>query len=210
MSQNPMDATGRNQFDLMKAQLDAVEAWAHARRATERAAEAVAMTREMRLDLTRRTEARRREHAALIARADEQLRASGRLISREASPRAILAHRNEWFRDKVVARLEELGVSVVGLYEDGADAAGTLVAEQPDLVLVEDRLPTLSGLDVVRRARTFAPDTVVGVQVMDSSSVSTMVDAGAEAVFTRRIPPAEMAEQLFGCLTRDRAGLVLA
>lgn len=210
MSQNPTDTAGpRNQLDLMKAQVAAVEAWAHALRAAEKAADAAAVTREMRLDLTRRAEARRREHAAVIARADEQLRASGRLMSRNTAPRAILAHRNEWLRGRVAARLEELGVRVVGVFDDGADAAGTLVAEQPDLVLVEDRLPTLSGLDVVRRARDYAPGSVVAAQVMDSSGVDVMVAAGAEAVFTRQVPPDEIADQLFACLGSDRR-LVLA
>ncbi len=135
-------------------------------------------------------EARRREQQALLARADQHLRESGQVLSGRAPTRAVLAHRNAWLRDAVAARLTAEGVEVVGVFEDGADAAGTVVIEQPDLLLVEDRLPTLTGLEVVRRVRGFAPLTVVGAQVLDSAGVQALVDAGAQAVFTRRVPPA--------------------
>ena len=190
----------RSQLDLMTAQLAAIDAWNRARRASESAAESVALTREMRLDLNRRMEAQRREQEALLARADEQLRSSGGVLHGRVATRAVLAHRNAWLRDTVAKRLQNRGVTVVGAFEDGAEAAGTVVVEQPDIVLVEDRLPTLSGVDVVRRVREFAPDAVVGAQVMDSDGIRALVEAGAQAVFTRRIPPTDIADQLVECL----------
>ena len=202
--QDPAPQGHRTQLDLMTAQLRAIDAWNAAQRAGEAAADAVGLTREMRLDLTRRMDARRREQQALLRRADEQLRRSGEALEGRPRVRAVLAHRNGWLRDKVAARLEEHGVAAVGVLEDGADAAGTLVVEQPDLLLLEDRLPTLSGIQVVRRAREFAPLTVVGVQVLDSGEIPTLVNAGAQAVFTRRIPPVDIADQLVGCLTGER------
>lgn len=190
------EVCSRTQLDLMTAQLWAIDAWHRARRASDGAARSAAVTRESRLDLSRRMEARRREQDALLRRADEQLRQSGQVLSGRAPIRAVLAHRNAWLREAVAARLTAEGVEVVGMFEDGADAAGTLVVEQPDLLLVEDRLPTMTGIEVVRRARAFAPHTVVGAQVLDSAGVQALVDAGAQAVFTRRVPPAEIAEQL--------------
>jgi len=187
---------GRTQLDLMTAQLEAVDAWHRARRAAAVAADSAAVTRESRLDLSRRMDARRHEQQALLARADQHLRESGQVLTGRAPTRAVLAHRNGWLRDAVAKRLTAEGVEVVGMFEDGADAAGTLVVEQPDLLLVEDRLPTLTGVEVVRRARDFSPQTVVGAQVLDSAGVQALVDAGAQAVFTRRVPPAEIADRL--------------
>lgn len=69
----------RSELDIMKAQVEGVEAWTRAQRSWERAAEAMSLSREMRVDLSRRREARHREHRALVARADEQLRESGDL-----------------------------------------------------------------------------------------------------------------------------------
>lgn len=197
---DPAPLAGRSQLDVMTAQLRAIEAWNAARRASDAAAESLVLTREMRLDLSRRLDARRREQQALVARAEAQLRESGSVLAGRVGTRAVIAHRNAWLRDNVARRLAERGVTVVGVFDDGAEAAGTVVVEQPDLVLVEDRLPTLSGLELVRRVRTFAPDAVVGAQCLDGTGVRELVDAGAHAVFTRRIPPVEIADQLVDCL----------
>lgn len=191
---------GRSQLDLLTAQIAAIDAWNLAQHAEEAAAEAELMTRERRLDLNRRIEARRREQEALIARADDQLRDSGDVLRGRARTRAVLAHRNEWLRDSVAQRLESRGVCVVGVFEDGAAAAGTAVVEQPDLVFVEERLPTMSGVEVLRRVRRFSPGTVVGIQCLDGDGIRPLVDAGAQAVFTRRVPPHEMADELLHCL----------
>lgn len=191
---------GRTHLDLMKAQLAAIDAWNEARHASETAAEALVLTREMRLDLSRRMEARRREQQALLARAEAQLSSSGDVLTQRVPTRAVLAHRSTWLRESVAKRLEECGVEVVGAFEDGADATGTVVVEQPDLVLVEDRLPTLSGVEVVRRVRRFAPGAIVGAQCLDGDGVRLLLDAGARAVFTRRTPPAEIADALVDCL----------
>lgn len=197
------DPTPRSQLDLIEEQLAAIDAWNQARRESEAAAASVGMTREMRLDVSRRMEARRREQAAVIARADAHLRASGDVLAAEMAPRAVLAHRNAWLRDKIAARLTENGIAIVASVEDGADAAGAVVVEQPDLVLVEDRLPTLPAEELVRRVRAFSPRTLVGVHVLDGGGVAPFMDAGAQAVFTRRIPPGEIADELLTCLKAD-------
>lgn len=191
---------GQSHVDLMKSQIDAIDAWHRARRCAEAAARSTVSTRESRLDLNRRLEARRREQQALLARAAAQLESSGGLLAGRLRPRAVLAHRNPWLRDTVAERLRDSGVEVVGLFDDGADCAGTLVVEQPDLLLIEDRLPTLTGVEVVHRARQFAPRTVVGAQALDAGSVAALFDAGAQAVFTRRVAPVEMVDQLLSCL----------
>ena len=191
---------GQSHVELMRSQIDAIDAWHRARRVAEAAAQTAVNTRESRLDLNRRLEARRREQQALLARAAEQLRSSGGVLAGRVRPRAVVAHRNPWLRDTVATRLSAQGVDVVGLFDDGADCAGTLVVEQPDLLLVEDRLPTLTGVEVVLRARDFAPRTVVGAQALDAGSVAALFDAGASAVFTRRVRPAEMVESLLSCL----------
>jgi CheY-like chemotaxis protein len=203
MSSTVPRPTGQSHVDLMRSQIEAIDAWHRARRIAEAAAEAASSTRESRLDLNRRLEARRREQQALLARAADQLRRSGGVLAGQLRPRAVLAHRSAWLRDAVAARLRAEGIEIVGLFDDGADCAGTVVVEQPDLLLVEDRLPTLTGLEVVMRAREFAPRTVVAAQALDSGSVAALFHAGAQAVFTRRVPPAEMVEQLLACLDSD-------
>lgn len=188
----------RNESDLAHDQLRGIEQWTRTHGVRAAATRTASATREARLDLSRRSETRRLEHEALMSRANDQLVSGARLLRH--APQAVLAHRNAWFTGKVADRLVERGVEVVAVVEDGASASGALVVEQPELLLVEDRLPVLSGLEVVERARAFAPATLTAVQLMDSTAVLRFQDAGACAVFARRVPPREVADVLADCV----------
>lgn len=85
---------------------------------------------------------------------------------------------------------------VVAGTDNGADAVGLTVAEQPDLVLVEDTLSMLTGVEVIREVRRFSAETVVVAQAAHGDRVGQLLDAGASAVFTRRTPPADVALSL--------------
>jgi CheY-like chemotaxis protein len=198
---------GRSQLELLKAQVHAIDAWNRAHRPSHDTVEVIGLTREMRLDLRQRMEARRREQAALVARVDEQLRTSGDLLTSRRPVRVVLAHRSEWLCETIGSRLTERGLVVVGVFRDGAEAAGTIVAEQPDLVFVQDRLPSLAGSDLVRRVREFSPLSVIGAQVQDGRGIAPLLDVGAHAVFTHRTPPSETADQLLVCLGRQQLTL---
>ncbi len=59
--------------------------------------------------------------------------------------RAIVAHRSDVAPQAARRRADELAEwSLVVSSEDGADAIGAVVVEQPDLLLVEDRLASVS------------------------------------------------------------------
>lgn len=189
----------RPETDLVRDQLDAIEAWNVARRAIEMAEESAAArarSREMRLDLARRMDVVRRQHQAMIQRTEEQLRESAHLLRTGAPARAIVVHRNDWFKDKLIDGLRRGGVDVVARLENGADAVGVAVAEQPDLLLVEDKLPMLSGVDVIRQVLRYAPRTIAGAQVCVDDGIAELLDAGARTAFTRRVPPADVARDL--------------
>src|SRR4051794_23152093 len=162
---------------------------------------AVSATREMRLDARRRGEALRRTQQALQSRADHSVRESVALLHARPA-RAMLVHRNEWMRTKLSLALQAQGVHVVAAFDDGADGLGGAIAEQPDLLVVEDRLPSLPGLELVRQAGQYAPRALVAAQVEDERGVATMLEAGARAVFSRRVPPALLAEQVADHLRR--------
>ena len=192
----------RTELELLEDQLEGMRAWHRSFR--ERVAAehpATGLTREMRLDANRRLEALRRAQQALIARADRGVRESVELLASRPA-RAVLVHRNEWLRNKHTIGLTEHGMSVVASVEDGADGLGTAVLEQPDLIVVEDRLPSVHGLELVQQARVFVPRAVIAAQVEDERSVAGMLDAGAQAVFSRRVPPALIAEQVADYLRR--------
>jgi CheY-like chemotaxis protein len=189
--------------DLARRQLEAIEAWHRAYRRAEQALEAGTASREVRMDLSRRLEVLRAQHAAIVRRADRHLRHSVHASSDRWGTRAVVAHRNEWFAGKLAAELQRCGIEVVEALSNGAEAVGVVVAEQPELLLVEDSLPMLPGEDVVRETRRFAPDTLVVAQVDYQDRVAAMLEAGAATAYTRRVPPVEVVEGVAALLGRE-------
>lgn len=190
----------RSDLDLARQQLAAIDHWHEARRAAQESAQRTAASREARMDLARRLDIIRAEHRAIVARTDAQLRSSVELLQRTTPRRAIVVHRNSWFMDKVAADLGLRSIEVVARMTNGAEAVGAVVAEQPDLLLVEDSLPMMSGEDVVREVRRFAPLTRIGAQVAYDDRIAAMLEAGAHSACTRRVPPADVAAALAGLL----------
>lgn len=189
------DRASAAELELARRQLRGIDAFHTARARAQAALESVARTRELQMDSARRLEVLRREHDALIGRAHEQLRASSELPG-GAAPRAVVAHRSGWFADKLVALLQQARLEVVEQVDNGADAIGIVVVEQPDLLFVEDGLLMVSGEEVVREAHRFCPQTRIGAQVEHVGRVEALLEAGADAVATRQSPPAEVSEQL--------------
>lgn len=146
------------------------------------------------MDSARRMEVLRREHQAVVARAHEQLRATGDVLRAGAGAgRVVLAHRSEWFVDRVAAALAGRGLDVVARLDNGADAVGLTLCEQPDLVLVEDALAMVPGEEVVRELVGLCPRTQIVAQCAYGDRVGPLLEAGATAVYTRQIPPADVA-----------------
>ena len=193
---------GRARLDLLQDQLAAIDAWNAARRAAEQAVDtelAAVPSREARLDLTRRLDVVRRQHQALVSRTEQQLR-EGTRASGTATPRAVIVHRNDWFRSKLASALAAGAVEVVAILDNGADAVGVAVAEQPDLLLVEDRLPMVHGDDVLRQVLAYSPGTVAAAQVSSEEGAPVLLEAGARVAFPRRVPPGEVADDLLALL----------
>ena len=186
----------RNDLDLARQQLQAIDRWHQARRAMQATGDGGSASRETRMDLARRMDVIRTEHQAIVERTEAHLRTSVEPMQRRAQLRAIVVHRNAWFADKVSSELELRQIRVVARLTNGAEAVGAVVAEQPDLLLVEDSLPMMSGEDVVREVCTFAPLTRIGAQVAYDDRIAAMLEAGAHTACTRRVVPADVARGL--------------
>jgi len=185
----------RDDVELLTEQLAALSRWHAARRTQTEVVELRGMNRELRLDVERRQMVLARQQKALLARAAVQLAEADRLL-RKRAPRAVLVHRREWVRSKVAAELTRQGVHVVAQLEDGADAVGVSIAEQPDVLLVEDALPSMNGAEVLRTVREYCRRTHLAAQVDSETKVAELLEAGAVTAFTRRTPPADIARDL--------------
>jgi CheY-like chemotaxis protein len=182
---------------LVAHQLEAIDAWNVARELRQALCEAPpGMTREARLDAARRLDVLRRVHEAMLARTSDFLARRPGPLQWPLQRRAVVAHRQEWFVNQLTGALREHGITAVAATDNGADALGLVVAEQPDLLLVEEKLAMLSGLELVAEAAVFAPQTVVAAQVRNNDDVADMLDAGAALAFARQMPPVEVAKAL--------------
>jgi CheY-like chemotaxis protein len=163
-------------------QLEGLERW-HAVRAARLAdldLRLSASSRDERLVAGRQRDALERAHAVVEEQAGEQLR-TGLQPSAGAST-LLVAHPQPWTAERLSARLGDLGMCVIAQDGNGADALGRLVAEQPDVLVVNDVLSMLSGVQLIEEARLLAPATRVVALVSGSAGFALAQEAGAHAV----------------------------
>lgn len=190
--------------DRVERQIRAMAAFQRHAEVMQRLEAQEVASREMRRDARHRLEALRRTQQMLVRRTESLVDESQELL-RQRPPLALVVHRNEWMRQKVAQGLRDRGIEVLPLCEDGADGLGMAIADQPDLVVLEDRLSSLSGLELVGGLLEYC-DALVAAQVAHDDEVGPMLEAGASAVFTRRVPPAVVVDEVHALLLdRSRA-----
>jgi CheY-like chemotaxis protein len=203
MTHSSVPVSGRTAVELARLQLDAMAEFHLARRQAEHAAAAGAASREGRMDVDRRLEVVRVAHAALVERTEVQLRSSVELLHSALPCRAVVAHRNAWFTDRLRDGLDAAGVEVVAALDNGAEAVGVCVGEQPDLVVVEERLVMLTGAETVREVRRYVPHALIAAHVGYSDGEARMLEVGASTAYSRQVPPADVAADLVRLLARS-------
>ena len=91
-------------------------------------------------------------------------------------------------------------LEVVGEAQDGASAIGEIVRLQPDLALLNVRMPGLTGIDVCRllQARGTAPHTrvVLMTGTADRHLSAQASAAGAAALLAKETPPETIVAEL--------------
>jgi two-component system nitrate/nitrite response regulator NarL len=118
-----------------------------------------------------------------------------------ATKRVFIADDHEGYRSGI-ARLvaEHPALEVVGQASDGAGALAGIVECQPDVALLDVRMPGMSGIEVCRRlqAEGSAPGArIVLITGTPDPVLSTQAaEAGAVALLGKETPPATIASQL--------------
>jgi len=97
--------------------------------------------------------------------------------------RVVLADDHVFVRDGIKSLLEnEANIEVVGEAIDGADALEVVAANQPDLLIVDIRMPNLTGIEVVEKLRSENNNVKIIMLSMHESEeyVLKSIKAGAD------------------------------
>ena len=100
------------------------------------------------------------------------------------------------------------GIEVVGTAGDGIEAVAVARREQPEVVLMDLRMPGMDGTEATRRIRATLPETQVLVLTTyaDDESVFPALQAGARGYLTKDAS-AEEIEQAIRALAAGRTHL---
>jgi len=90
----------------------------------------------------------------------------------------------------ICSHLERAGLHIVGRARDGEEAAMLVEAQRPTVVLVDARMPVLSGTAVIRRLSRTAPQTgaILYTAFDDAALLTEAFDAGARGYVLKDAP----------------------
>jgi len=111
--------------------------------------------------------------------------------------RVLLADPHALFRRGVRLVLDdEPDIEVIGECDDGLDAVDRIVELSPDLVLMDVRLPGVSGIEATRRARSLVPNVKVAILTVseDDDDLFAAVRAGATGYILKEVSIEELPD----------------
>jgi DNA-binding NarL/FixJ family response regulator len=114
------------------------------------------------------------------------------------SLRCLLADDHPALLRAVANFLEEQDVTLVATAADGLQAVALAEREQPDVAVVDFRMPRLAGLELLAELREAAPGVrvVVYTAEADEELVRGALDAGAAGVLLKESPLADLVRAL--------------
>jgi DNA-binding NarL/FixJ family response regulator len=92
--------------------------------------------------------------------------------------------------EAVADYLEAAGVRIAGRARDGEEALAKIESLQPQIALVDLRMPKVGGIEVARRAARAFPDTAVILYTGygDRAQLTEALDAGARGFILKEAP----------------------
>ena len=118
-----------------------------------------------------------------------------------AGVRVLVADDHPVFRAGMVTVLSDLdGIEVVGQAADGEQALAQVAALEPDVVLMDLRMPGVGGLEATARLRVEYPDVAVVVLTMDSDddSLFAALRAGARGYLLKEADGLDIERAVLG------------
>jgi DNA-binding NarL/FixJ family response regulator len=125
--------------------------------------------------------------------------------------RIVLVDDHALFRDGVGALLEAWGHTVVGQAANGTEAIALVDRVLPELVLMDVRMPGLSGVETTKLIRTHHPDVAIVMLTVseDEDDLFNAIKAGAQGYLQKDLESAQFRLML-GAVERGEAAITPA
>jgi len=117
-----------------------------------------------------------------------------------------IADDHKIFRDGIKMALNpKEDLKMIWEAEDGKDLLHKMVIKQPDLLLMDIRMPEIDGINAIEMLRKEYEDLKIIVLSMydDQQMISKMMEMGANAYLTKTTDPDEIYEAIVTCMNED-------
>jgi DNA-binding NarL/FixJ family response regulator len=116
----------------------------------------------------------------------------------EGVVRVLIADDHELFATSLMTVLcEDDRVEVVGIAENGARAVELVGELEPDVVLMDVRMPVMDGLEATRRIREVRPSVQILLLTGTESPIESDVAASGASAFLRKESGVQELRQVF-------------
>jgi DNA-binding NarL/FixJ family response regulator len=121
--------------------------------------------------------------------------------------RILLADDHALFRDGVASLLDAWGHEVVGLASDGDEAVALADRLRPDVILMDVRMPRMTGLEATRRIAASHPEIAIVMLTMseEEEDLFQAIRAGARGYLLKNLEAAELRTMLDGVARGEAA-----
>lgn len=101
-------------------------------------------------------------------------------------------------RSTIKGILVNAGYQVIGEAKDGVEALDKIVELDPDLVTLDNILPDMTGLEILRalKEQGILPTVIMVSAVGQQSAIQEGLDLGIKAYITKPFDPNELLEEV--------------
>lgn len=117
-----------------------------------------------------------------------------------------IADDHKIFRDGIKMALGSRGdLKMIWEAEDGKDLLHKMAIKQPDVLLMDIRMPEIDGINAIEMLRKEYDELKIIVLSMydDQQMISKMMEMGANAYLTKTTDPDEIYEAILTCMNED-------
>jgi DNA-binding NarL/FixJ family response regulator len=125
--------------------------------------------------------------------------------------RIVLADDHALFRDGVSSLLQAWGHQVVGHAAGGREAVALVIRLEPDLVLMDVRMPGMSGVEATRAIAAIRPETPIVMLTVseDEEDLFAAIRAGARGYLLKDLEAAQL-RAMIDAVSRGEAAITPA